>query len=515
MESMRNGGLARLRLVLVLTIGVAVAAALVAAGAGQAQEETSASEDSSVGAQSVIPDDPDGEPRRHLVPTEDGVKIKPILSTGDIVVDPEGARNEYQMSGIPDGLGAYKSDKGMLKVLINHELDGTRPDSPEGVGARVSWLSLDPETLSVKSASYPITGREGFVRFCSATLSYIDGKPLYFTGEESTDEGSLTNDTTDGLGRGGSSIVLNTKSGEYSETRHFGLLPHENIVPVKGLARATVLTTEDGDPSVNESQLYSYIAPTFGDAISGDRGSLSVWKANADPDTDEDPSTNDIEQGETIRGQFVSISQDDNTDADTLEAAAQSKDAFDFVRLEDAAVSKTTNNVLYIADTGSLGSESNQGRLYRFKIDKDHPRKASLTLLIDGDASSDPVQMTNPDNMDTSEDSVVIQEDRNSEWRQPDDPGNGYGRVLVYDLESKELRAVARVNTPPALQPPLEPGTWESSGVINASRLLGEDQWLLDVQAHSLPEEQPGLNLVPDSSVGEDGQLLRIKIPNS
>jgi hypothetical protein len=234
---MRNGGLARLRLVLVLTIGVAVAAALVAAGAGQAQEETSASEDSSVGAQSVIPDDPDGEPRRHLVPTEDGVKIKPILSTGDIVVDPEGARNEYQMSGIPDGLGAYKSDKGMLKVLINHELDGTRPDSPEGVGARVSWLSLDPETLSVKSASYPITGREGFVRFCSATLSYIDGKPLYFTGEESTDEGSLTNDTTDGLGRGGSSIVLNTKSGEYSETRHFGLLPHENIVPVKGLAR--------------------------------------------------------------------------------------------------------------------------------------------------------------------------------------------------------------------------------------------------------------------------------------
>jgi len=65
-----------------------------------------------------------------------------------------------------------------------------------------------------------------------------------------------------------------------------------------------------------------------------------VWKANAAQDTDEDPSTNDIEQGETISGQFVSISQEDNTDADTLEAAAQSKDAFDFVRLEDAAVSK-------------------------------------------------------------------------------------------------------------------------------------------------------------------------------
>jgi hypothetical protein len=28
------------------------------------------------------------------------------------------------------------------------------------------------------------------------------------------------------------------------------------------------------------------------------------------------------------------------------------------------------------------------------------------------------------------------------------------------------------------------PGTWESSGMIDASRLLGEDWWLLDVQAH-------------------------------
>ena len=320
--------------------------------------------------------------------------------------------------------------------------------------------------------------------------------------------------------RGGSSIVLNAKTGDYRETRHFGLLPHENIVPVKGLAGAHMLTTEDGDtapagtpddPGVNESQLYSYLAPTFGGAISGDQGSLYAWKANDGQGVDNDPSTDDIEQDETIEGRFVRISQEDNTDAEALEAAAQSKNAFDFVRLEDAAVSKTRANVLYIADTGTLGSESDHGRLYKFEIDKDEPRNASLTLVIDGDDSPDPVQMTNPDNLDISEESVVIQEDRNSEYRQSDDPGNGYGRVLVYDLESKKLRAVPRVNTPSNL----DPGTWESSGVINASRLLGEDQWLLDVQAHSLPEEQPGPSLEPDSSVGEDGQLLRIKIPNS
>lgn len=183
---------------------------------------------------------------------------------------------------------------------------------------------------------------------------------------------------------------------------------------------------------------------------------------------------------------------------------------FDFIRLEDAAVSKTRANVLYMADTGSLGSESAHGRLYKIKIDESDPRNASLTLVIDGDTSSSP-RLTNPDNLDTSKESVVVQEDRNGEYRQSDDPGNGYGRVLVYDLETRKLRTVARVNTPSNL----DPGAWESSGVINASELLGEDQWLLDVQSHSLPEEQPGPSLVPDSSIGEDGQLLRIKIPNS
>ena len=499
---------------LVLASGLAIAAVLVLAGVGRAQEQTTVSSGGSASTQSVIPDDSGGEPARFLVPTKDGVTVKPILSAGDVV--PNGARKDYQMTGIPDGLGAYKAG-GALKMLMNHELDG---EAPPNVGARVSRLIIDPETLNVKRASYPITGREGFLRFCSSTLRFINGKPLYFTGEESTDNGSLTADPTDGLGRGGTSIVVNASTGGHRQTRHFGLLGHENVVPIKGLARADFLTTEDGaaapigsqdsDPEVNESQLYSYIAPTFGDAISGDKGMLHAWKPNDDGSLDGDPSTDDIQRGETLKGHFVPISQEDNSNADELEAAAQAKGAFDFVRLEDAAVSKTKPNVVYFNDTGSLGSESNHGRLYKLKIDKAHPRKASLTLLIDGDTSTNP-RLTNPDNLDTSEDSIVIQEDRNSEYRGQDAPGGGYGRVLVYNLETKNLRAVARVNTPPEDLP----GEWESSGVINASRLLGKDQWLLDVQAHTLEEEQPGRSLVPDSSVGEDGQLLKIKIPNS
>ena len=59
------------------------------------------------------------------------------------------------------------------------------------------------------------------------------------------------------------------------------------------------------------------------------------------------------------------------------------------------------------------------------------------------------------------------------------------------------------------------PGTWESSGIIDARHVLGKDWWLLDVQAHNSTAPQPGPTLVPGSSSGENGQLLAVKIPGS
>ena len=66
-----------------------------------------------------------------------------------------------------------------------------------------------------------------------------------------------------------------------------------------------------------------------------------------------------------------------------------------------------------------------------------------------------------------------------------------------------------------AKPPALRPGTWESSGVINASKILGKGWWLLDVQAHGTTAPQPGPTLVPNSTTGEDGQLLAVYIPQT
>jgi hypothetical protein len=444
-----------------------------------------------------------------VVAVEPGVVIDPILSTGDVV-------GGYQMTGIPDGLGAYISsgddeadsegnddgDKGgsgdngdnggsrTIQLFMNHELDGT---SPAGVSARVSQVTLDAKTRTVLSAKYVLTGVEGFLRFCSGTLDFIQGKPMYFTGEESAG------------GHGGSSIAVDAVTGTWRETRHFGLLQHENVVPVKRLSQAMFVTSEDG--TAGKNQLYAYIAPTFEGAISGTQGSLYVWKADAAA-ADGNPSTNDIQKGQTLTGRFVPVTQAENANAATLEAAAQAKNAFDFTRLEDIAVAKGRPGHIYFDDTGALGQETVRGRLYRMDIDRSDPTRASITLLLDGDKLDN---LVNPDNLGTSRRSVVIQEDRNAEHRVDAPPFGGYSRVLVYDIASGNVRYVARVNTPAGLPP----GEWETSGVINAFELLGKNWWLLDNQGHAVTAPQPGPTLAPNSGVGEDGQLLAVKIPNS
>jgi hypothetical protein len=423
-----------------------------------------------------------------LVPMEPSVIVDPILSVGDIVPG-----TTYQMSGIPDGLGAYKDSDNRIHVLMNHELGRTFPALPPGVDTRISKVTLSGKDHSVLSSTYLFNGSEGFERFCSSTLEVISGTPYYFTGEEAIN-----------AGHDGSSIVMNAETGEWWETAHFGHVNHENVVPVPRLSKFFVATTDDDFRVGQPAYFFAYIADSFEDAISGDpaEGSLYVWKA-----IDETQTAFDLDKGETIAGEFVPITQAENANSTTVKAAATAKGAFRFARLEDAATAQQHPGQMYFVDTGKVGEATLRGRMYRMDIDPSDPTKASVTLLLDGDRGDD---MVNPDNIDTSVHSVAIQEDRESAFRAI------HGRVLIYDIKTGSLRPVARVNT----TPPLPPGQWESSGIINAQTLLGNGWWLLDVQAHSTFAPQPGpappgVQPTPNTATGEDGQLLAVYIPDS
>ena len=445
-----------------LAAGLGVAVLLVASSASSAHDR---------GVKTAKPE--------YLVPIAPGAAVDPILSTGDQI-------GGYQMSGIPDGLGAYKDRGNTLQILMNHELGRTFPAVPPGVDARISKITIDRTTHGVLGAQYLFRGQELFERFCSATLERIKGTPYYLTGEEAVP-----------AGHDGSSIVMNADTGQWTETPHFGHFEHENIVPLPAFKKFVLISTEDNFRVGVPSYLFAYIADSWEDAVSGDpdRGSLYVWRALNPADT-----AFGMTKGDTIEGEFVPISQAENANDVTLKAAATAKGAFRFARLEDAAVAFQKSGRLNFSDPGKPGEATLAGRIYRLDIDPSDPTRASVTLVLDSTVDD----MANPDNLGTSPQSLMIQEDRENPFRVQ------YSRILRYDLNDGSLTPVARVNTLVGL-----PGQWESSGIIWAGNLLGGGWWLADVQAHTLTAPQPGPTLTPNSSVGEDGQLDALFVPHS
>jgi hypothetical protein len=418
--------------------------------------------------------------RPYLISTDPSTTITPILTSGETIAGPLGG---FQFSGVPDGIGAYASAGDRLEVFVNHE---TAHEWGDPSDARVSHLTLDAE-MHVVAATYLVDGTEGYQYFCSSTLDYVGGVPWYFTGEEWV-----------GAPKGGISIAVNAITGQLIETPQFGHLNHENVVPIEGLSKSMVFLSEDSFRL--RSQAYAYFADSLAGAIRG-KGSFTVWVPE-DPG-DGDPSANDIAEGETLKGRFVTIPHAAAYSGLELNGITEDLGSFNFVRIEDAAHDPGTPAVIYLSDTGANKAETKNGRIYRLTVDPANPRRATLEVVLDGDAGDD---LVNPDNLGINATSLVIQEDRN-------DTASGYARVHVYDLDSGALTAVARLDPSRfAIEDGGGPGVWESSGVVDVSDFFGAGYWLVTVQAHHTSVLQQGPSLKLNSARGQRGQLLLVHV---
>jgi Bacterial protein of unknown function (DUF839) len=220
---------------------------------------------------------------------------------------------------------------------------------------------------------------------------------------------------------------------------------------------------------------------------------------------------------------------------------------FQFVRVEDIAHDKRPGmgNVVYIADSGrgrrgdqsqdTPNFRSTNGRVWKMVFDKDDPTEVtSLSVFAEGDDApvKTPTEIHQPDNLEATQNGVLVTEDPGSSNQFPAGGGGDASattaRLWFVPIAGEAGKMVAaRVDQSqdgPAGgdvdgRPPANWGAWESTGVVDASRFFGAGAFLINIQAHTLwIEKADGPDdfapAGPDYTLKrEGGQLLLIRIP--
>ena len=223
---------------------------------------------------------------------------------------------------------------------------------------------------------------------------------------------------------------------------------------------------------------------------------------------------------------------------------------FQFVRIEDIAYDKRPGkgNVVYFADTGrgtapaappfSGPGLSTNGRVWKMVLDPDDPTAVdSLSILVEGD--DNPVktlgEIHQPDNVETTSTGLLVAEDPGGTNQFPAnsaDPNATTARLWYVPFSSPtSAQVVAKIDqsadggpTDVGPLPTLDPslgnwGSWETTGIVDASAAFGNGAYLINIQAHTLwIEKAPGADNFapagPDFTYKrEGGQLLLIRIP--
>jgi hypothetical protein len=467
-----------------------------------------------------------------LVPNYD---VLPLLSVADRVPRTGHPGEEYQLIGIPDGLGAHRNFDGTVTVFVSHELTNTRLSEPRvggplNRGAFVSKLILDcdggvisgdraydtvylADTL-VGPAADDTNSTPGFGRFCSGSLAgWAEGfdRPIYFANEESGAPAVFD-------GQGGLAVAI--FDNEAHGLPDLGRFPWENALVQRNFgSRTVVMGMEDGPASQNpadvNSQLYMYVGTkdhspgaTVLERNGLVGGTLYVFRAL------EAAKNSELGfQNGTLLGEWIAIPNAGSMSESQLEAASDAVGAMVFARPEDGAFNPRNKHNYFFVTTGGAAGANVLGRLYSMNLNPWNPTGlARLSIAYNADqvvAAGGDIALS-PDNIEASWNHLTICEDGTTESRAVMTSKNRDGSIWRFNLTGLSGVSKASARRIVELDPPgrdgvtVGAGVWETSGIVDTTWLFGFDTWLFDVQAHG-PTAAPAPNTV------EDGQLLLLK----
>jgi hypothetical protein len=488
-----------------------------------------------------------------ITPLAPGSSVLPIITVPE--TGKKGKKSGWRFDAIPDGISVGAPARKDVTIYLNHETSTVpfpyNPQNPNPENsqndfdnAQLSKITLSLKNAGVLAGSFVIPSSANYQRFC---VNFLAGaaegfdEPLLFTNEEATDFVNRTGEAwppREGAEQAGLVAAYDPQTGEYRSIYGLGRMNHENTVAIPGYDQA-VLLTDDDTFAAPSAQLYMYIADDR-DAVWEDTGHLYGFISD-------DPAINDygdLSGQMSVSGRFVQV-PDDIAEGDQagLETWSNDNNVFQFIRTEDIAYDRNNPNVVYFADTGEpraipdpetgrlkRGPSGTRGpwpngRIFKMVLDSQDPTVVdSLSILVDADVGGydNPAVLHQPDNVETTKNSLLVQEDPGSHNQYAvDNPAGTTARIWRYDLATGAFTVVARVDQ--SLDPGQDAaqGTWESSGIVDVSSVFGEGAFLTNVQAHTWwVETALGPDLVPPPGPDwlykrEGGQLLLLRIPGA
>ena len=517
-----------------------------------------------------------------------GGSAKAIMTVGETF-------QGFTMDALPDGISFVPHGKGSVDIYLNHETSlvpfplastasawlptsqstGSQNDYNN---AQLSRIRLHQVSAGVLEGEYVIPSSANYQRFCSNFLATSEqgfDRRILFTNEEATDFVDRTADA--GAGeyvypalpateppneQAGVVVAYDIDSGAYKTIYGMGRHNHENSVAIPGYDDLVLLSGDDTFAAPS-SQLYSYVAEDT-DAVWNDTGSLYAFKSDVSTIND----YGDLTGAAWVSGTMLLVPPAiANGPQGPLEAWSNENNVFQFIRIEDIAYDRNDNNVVYLADTGEpraipgvadgfgnpprlargpnvsppVGAYPN-GRIFKMTLNATDPLVVDrLEILVDADAGgyNNPGVLHQPDNLETTENSVMVQEDPGSH------NAGTPAKIWRYNLDTNAFTVVATVDqgadgegTDVDGFADGAQGAWESSGIIDVSSVFGPGTFLVTVQASTLwVEKETDVADLPDDwtrniaapggwTAGSDshpdwmlkrsgGQLLLITIPGA
>ncbi len=496
-----------------------------------------------------------------------GASLQVLATAGDVI-------NGYQIAGIPDGTGAFKSGNS-VKILMNHEIGYSTTSASmaraggDATGATVTEFTMNPATQKLTNArefltsaifynystksfsatasapagatekdSYGTPQHTKFLnRFCSASLapagrfSYVDPKTkkaygikdaVFLTGEEGGDES-----------RG---FAVNA-AGQLAQIPGLGLASWETFVAAPTGTKTTALFgNEDG--SATDSQLWLYQGTKSNTGAWYQRAGLTNGKTyvmNIGGFKTEAEFRAQVGKGKETAVTFASVDASVNGVAQNKAAALVGTS---LARVEDGAFDPNDARNYYFVTTESNGDKGataldpnnklvtkrDGGALWKLRLaDAKNPALGgTITMLLNG---SEAPYMNKPDNIEVDGfGNILIEED----------PGNNpqIERMFAYRISDGKIAVLTQFNekmfSKAAGDASFITEDEEQSGVLNVTSLLRKGKtdknsyYILNAQVHAtgvaLLKARPDItNLDEQTVLGraiEAGQVYVLTIPN-